>query len=221
MGTDRFGRSDEYPSNSLVDYTRMDSIRVHLVNTRSLGGACAEVGVFRGGTAELIAIDRGEIGSRCYHKERYIQKAHGEYCERGLRPLYLFDTFTGIPYSGKHDNHHKAGDFSDTSFEEVRDRLAKYEGVSIHQGVFPRDTGSVVDDVKFSFVHLDVDVYESYINALNVFYPRMIKGGVIICDDYSWGSTLGAKVAIDEFFESKPEKSHNHMFHGTLVITKL
>lgn len=186
-----------YPDQSLVDYTRMDSIRVQLANTLSLGGACAEAGVFKGGTAELIAMSKGE------------------------RSLYLFDTFTGIPYSGKHDNHHKAGDFNDTSFEKVRDRLAKYEGVSIHQGIFPQDTGSVIDDVRFSFVHLDVDVYESYINALNVFYPKMIKGGVIICDDYNWGTCLGAKVACDEFFESKPEKKHNALLQGTLVITKL
>lgn len=187
----------KYPHSSIVGADRMDSIRLQLSNTQDLGGACAEVGVYKGGTAELIAINRKE------------------------RPLYLFDTFSGIPYSGKHDNHHKMGDFNDTSFEKVCDRLAKYEGVSVHKGIFPDDTGSVIDNVEFSFVHLDVDVYESYISALNVFWPKMIKGGIIICDDYNFDTCLGAKVAVDEFFESKPEKDHNTIRHGSLVVKKL
>ena len=172
-----------YPHSSLVGEGEMDLLRAELLNTHDLGGACAEVGVYKGGTAELLAI---------YKKEK---------------PLYLFDTFEGIPHSGKHDNHHKVGDFK-TSFEEVKDRLSKYEGVSIHRGIFPQDTGKVIDNVKFSFVHLDVDVYQSYMDALNIFWPKMIKGGVIICDDYHASTCLGAKVAIDEFLKSRPETEY-------------
>ena len=49
----------------------------------------------------------------------------------------------------------------------------------------------------------------------------MIKGGIIICDDYNFDTCLGAKVAVDEFFESKPEKDHNTIRHGSLVVKKL
>ena len=91
----------KYPHSSIVDRARMDSIRLQLSNTQDLGGACAEVGVYKGGTAELIAINRKE------------------------RPLYLFDTFSGIPYSGKHDNHHKMGDFNDTRKSKMYKWLKK------------------------------------------------------------------------------------------------
>jgi hypothetical protein len=60
-------------------------------------GAFAEFGVYKGGVAERLAT---------------VARAQG-------RALYLFDTFTGIPFSGEHDRH-AVGDFADTSFEEVR-----------------------------------------------------------------------------------------------------
>lgn len=185
-----------YPHSSLVPPYKMDVIFKEVLNTHDLGGACAEVGVYKGGTAELLAIHKKE------------------------RPLYLFDTFAGIPHSGKHDNHHKVGDFSEASFEGVCDRLAKYEGVFIHKGIFPQDTGKVIDDVKFSFVHLDVDVYESYLDGLNFFWPKMIKGGVIICDDYHAWTCVGAKVAVDEFLKTATQYQVTKG-HKTFIIKKL
>ena len=58
----------------------------------------------------------------------------------------------------------------------------------------------------FKLVHLDVDIYESYKNALEFFYPRMVRNGVIVMDDYGSKFCLGAKKAIDRFMSYKPEK---------------
>ena len=52
-------------------------------------------------------------------------------------------------------------------------------------------------------LHLDVDIYDSTLNSLKFFYPRMSRGGCIISHDYP--SSEGVKKAFDEFFEDKPE----------------
>lgn len=52
---------------------------------------------------------------------------------------------------------------------------------------------------KIKFLHLDVDIYDSYKNCLNFFHEKMIKGGIMVFDDYNANTCLGAKKAVDEF----------------------
>lgn len=147
--------------------------------TAKIDGDIAEVGVYNGGSAKII-------------------------CEAvNEKNVHLFDTFEGLPDTCELDNQrqfHK-GDFS-AQFESVRDYLKKYSNVYLYKGLFP-STSEPVKNKKFSFVHFDVDIYESTLSCLNFFYPRMNKGGIIISHDYP-GSD-GVKRAFDGFFKDKPE----------------
>ena len=49
-----------------------------------------------------------------------------------------------------------------------------------------------------SILRLDTDWYESTRHELIHLFPRLVKGGVIIIDDY--GFWKGAKKAVDEYF---------------------
>jgi O-methyltransferase len=143
------------------------------------GGAYAEVGVFRGASAKMI-------------------------CEaKGKTPLHLFDTFEGLPNEvSDRDGRFRKGLFI-ASEQKVRQRLAKYPNVTIYPGYFP-DTAMPIKDLKFSLVHLDVDLYSSTKSALEFFYPRMLPGGRILSHDY--GQCEGVWTAFDEFMANKPEK---------------
>lgn len=143
------------------------------------GGVFAEVGVFRGASAKVMCEIKGET------------------------PLYLFDTFEGLPdHIGDMDGKFKKGMFF-ASEAQVKQRLSTYPNVTIHKGVFP-DTAPVIEHMKFSFVHLDVDLYSVTKKALEFFYPRMLPGGRILSHDY--GQCEGVWMAFDEFFADKPEK---------------
>lgn len=146
--------------------------------TSKIAGDIAEVGVYKGGSAKLI-------------------------CEaKGDRELHLFDTFEGIPGTTKHDSlYFDQGQFP-ASYQNVANYLKDYSNVHLYKGIFPATAGPI-DERKFSFVHLDVDVYESTLGCLDFFYPRMAIGGVIICHDYTWAS--GVRKACDDFFRNKPE----------------
>lgn len=162
--------------------------------TEKIEGDIAEVGVYKGGSAKLI---------------REITK----------KPLHLFDTFEGLPDLSKHDNpeHFHKGEYS-SSLEGVKNYLKNYSNISFYKGLFPA-TAEPVKNKKFSFVHLDVDLYESTINCLKFFYPRMSRGGVIISHDYP--GAKGVKKAFDEFFEDKLEIIIEPFGTGQGLIVKL
>lgn len=143
----------------------------------------AEVGVFSGRSARLIC--------------------------RTLTPnndLYLFDTFEGLPKPTKEDQDQEGEGKMKGTLEEVQEQIKEFKRqVIITKGYFPNSVRNIksIKGREFAFVHIDVDLYKSVKETLEFFYPRMIKGGVIITHDYI--GLPGGKKAFDEFFKDKPE----------------
>ena len=133
-------------------------LRSAVLATQDVPGVLAEVGVFRGGTARVI-------------------------CEaKGDRSLHLFDTFEGLPQPGVFDTWFKTGQYA-CDLATVKAYLASYDRVHFHPGLFP-GTGAAVRDLRFSFVHLDVDLYESTLASLEFFFPRMSRAAMLVSHDY-------------------------------------
>ncbi len=53
-------------------------------------------------------------------------------------------------------------------------------------------------ELKISLLHIDVDLYEPTKVSLELFFPRVVAGGIVILDDY--GAFAGANKAIDDYF---------------------
>ena len=53
-------------------------------------------------------------------------------------------------------------------------------------------------------MRLDTDWYESTQHELNHLFPRLVKGGVLIIDDY--GTWEGSRSAVDEYILKRREK---------------
>lgn len=162
----------------LLDDLEAYQIYTVVRKTEKIAGDIAEVGVYKGGSAKLI-------------------------CEITKKSVHLFDTFEGLPDLCEMDNprQFRKGDHS-APFESVKSYLKNYPSVYLYKGLFP-STAEPVKNKKFSFVHLDVDIYESTLNCLRFFYSRMSKGGAIMSHDYP--ESKGVKKAFDEFFSDKPE----------------
>jgi hypothetical protein len=145
--------------------------------TAKVPGDIAELGVYKGGSARLICQVKGE------------------------RNLHLFDTFAGLPRCSEWDPDFREGGFA-SSIDQVSRYLARFPDVHLHQGMFPETTKGL-DHLRFSFIHLDVDLYQSTKDGLAWFYPRLNRGGILISHDYA--SADGVRKAFDEFFADKPE----------------
>ena len=177
-----FGRTyEDIQPFTLVDPQRCWVLYSLARQARHLAGEFWECGVYRGGTARLLA--------RVARQD-----------ERALR---LFDTFAGMPTPDATRDWHQAGDFSDTSKEEVR-RVVDYAHAMLHPGRLP-GTFQGLEDRVVSLAHVDVDLYQSVLDSCCFIYPRLAAGGIMVFDDYGWRTCPGAKLAVDEFFEDKPE----------------
>jgi hypothetical protein len=65
--------------------------------------------------------------------------------------------------------------------------------------------------LRISLLNIDVDVYEPTRTALESLYPCVVKGGVVILDDYC-GMFPGANKAVEEYFKDKQIKIRKFPF---------
>ena len=167
--------------------------------TAGLEGKIIECGVFRGSTLIGMA-------------HRLVLKGRSDFSLIGC------DSFEGFPEPTKEDAlsdgtlHESAlkGVYSDTSYEGLQSRISALgyaNNIRLVKGFFNHTLPSLTNE-KFRLVHLDCDLYDSYIACLNILYPLLIPGGYMVFDEYDLavGAYPGAQKAIDQFLADKPEK---------------
>jgi len=149
-----------------------------IVYKNYITGSIAEVGVFRGEFAKVM------------NKQFFDRKC------------YLFDTFEGFDerdFTGVDGQiNYKPGMFSNTKVQLVLEKLPNLDNCVIKKGYFP-DTFDLPENELFCFVHLDADLYMPIKAGLEIFYPRMVKGGIISIHDYFDPNYPGPMKAVDEF----------------------
>ena len=91
--------------------------------------------------------------------------------------------------------------FSST-IDEVSKNLSSFPFVLFYPGWIPFSFKSVKSS-KYSFVHIDVDLYQPTIDSLNYFWNLLVIGGVIVIDDYGSSQFPGATKAVDDFLKNK------------------
>ena len=84
----------------------------------------------------------------------------------------------------------------------VRNNLKEFNFVKLYKGWIP-ERFKEVENKKFQFVNVDVDLYQPTYDSFEFFFPRLVEGGVIHCDDYSISQFPGCKDAIDEYLKDK------------------
>ena len=163
---------------TLVSPFRLYSLFQFSKLAKNYPGAWAQVGIYKGGSAMMLA--------RIKQPET---------------PFFLFDTFQGLPKEDKDKDFYLSGRFADTSVEEVQTHFNQFSNVHIISGLFPDSAAEEHRRLVYSFVYLDVDLYHSNFNSLEFFYPRMIKGGCIMIDDYGWKNAPGIKTSTNDFLK--------------------
>lgn len=156
----------------------------------------AECGVYRGSSLVPMAIYLRQKGSP--------------------KRVLGFDSFEGFPESiqidlelggANLDSDKKVGGLSETSLELVQSKVDRFDltNVELVKGYF-KESLQRYRDHQFSFVHLDCDMYSSYKECLEFFYPRLTSSGVLLLDEYNDPAWPGCNRAVDDFLSGKPEK---------------
>jgi O-methyltransferase len=162
----------------------------------NIAGAFAEIGVFRGATSAFI------------HKQ-----VPG-------RRFFLFDTFEGFPQKDL-----EAGPdhrFVNTSQAAVAKYIGGNENIIFRVGYFP-ETAVGLEDEKFAFVMLDVDILKASLDVFEFFYPRMVRGGYFFMHDFnSPESDRAVSRAAAQYLADKPEMLIELCdFFGSAVFRKI
>jgi O-methyltransferase len=170
----------------------------------------AEVGVFMGGSAYFLCSILKYLNNK--------------------NKVYLFDTFEGhVIVDESIDGEHKVGrfshrvhpEYSKASYESVCEYLKEFDNKVIYKGNF-LETCNKVSDLHFGFVHIDVDVYPVTKGCLEFFSKRLVKGGVMVMDDYGSTDTKGVKKAVDEFVSANsPNYLSFHLENGQALLIKV
>ena len=170
-------------------YSEVTADRVWVLRTLGLQachvpGDFWECGVFRGGTASVLA----DVAQASPEKQ-----------------VHLFDTFAGLPEGQADRDFHLKGLYADTSVDEVRKVVGHGDQVVFHAGLIP-ETFSGLESKEIALAHIDVVLYDSIYDCCSFIYPRLSAGGFMIFDDYGFRSCPGARAAVDDYFEGKPER---------------
>lgn len=171
-------------------------------------GDIIECGVFKGGSALMLAeslVHFGDVSRR----------------------IFLFDTFEGWPSPTNEDtdffgqNHKKLyeADISkandsersaESSVFRLKNFFEKTKGVVLNGTTYPADKIFFIQGLveqtlpcpevkKICILRLDTDYYESTAWEMNILWPRLKVGGVLLIDDY--GQFHGARKAVDEYLQ--------------------
>ncbi len=191
---------------------------IEYITSNKIEGSIVECGVWQGGSTMIMLKGLLHFNS-------------------DLKDIYLYDTFDGMSKPTAEDK--KTGsnisaiekwtqmdkithnDWCYASLETVKENIAltKYPTTNIKY-----IKGKVEDTIphhipqKIALLRLDTDWYASTLHELEHLFPRLVKGGILIIDDY--GTWEGAKKAVDEYFKKNNIKPFLHRIDitGRLLI---
>jgi O-methyltransferase len=166
-----------------TQYVRFAAVGLALQRIReeNIAGHLAEVGVYQG------------------EMSRFIHSVMPE------RTLYLFDTFEGFPERHLEPEQRHETRFRGTSTDQVLQTIGSRDNIVVRKGIVP-DTLAGLEQERFAFVLLDLDLYQPTKESLEFFYPRLNHGAYLLVHDYnSPESSWACKRALDAFLQNKPE----------------
>ena len=191
---------------SMVSAERLIStlIAVKYVCNNHIRGDFVECGVWRGGNSIVALYILNKLKSK--------------------KKLWMYDTFAGMtePTNNDFENHtgqlainefklkssENYNEWCYASIDDVKNNIKNYQkniDVKFVKGDILQTlkiNSNIPNDI--SVLRLDTDWYESTKLELEILFPRLQKGGVILIDDYGhWG---GCKKAVDEYFSKSLSK---------------
>jgi hypothetical protein len=191
---------------------------IRYLNAAGIEGDIVECGVWRGGSMMLAK----------------------DLCSDSpiARRIYLYDTFAGMSEPTDDDVSHVERparetyeatrrdthtDWAYASLEEVKENFRRAQllddSVVFVQGKVEETLADLHNQPqRIALLRLDTDWYESTKLELEVLYPRLVPGGVLIIDDY--GHWAGARRAVDEYFKNDPVLLNRVDYTARLLVRR-
>ena len=134
--------------------------------------------------AEIAATREGAF-VECGTGRGFMMSAVCEYLDWKDRPLYLFDTFqpTLPDQQGKQSAAGKVSPHYADGPDAVAGNFQEWPGVKLVVGEIPATFGETPID-RVAFLHIDLNHHVPEEAAVREMWPRLVRGGVMVLDDY-------------------------------------
>jgi hypothetical protein len=204
---------------AMVPYLNLETLYEQVIycERNDIPGDFVECGVWKGGAVALMALSNLKHGKNRRHL--HLFDIYDDICEPdpvvdGEKALKEIEMLTGRKevYSGilrpVKDVYLIFG--GPGSLEENRDLIESVirypaEYVHYYRGWFQDTIPANKDSIsEIAILRLDGDLYASIKTCIYGLYDKVVKGGIVIVDDY--GSYDGCRKAIDEFIAEKKIK---------------
>ena len=170
-------------ARSMISNDQLFDLIQFIRNTADVEGDVVEYGSLYGGSGAILV------------------EAVNHY---GKKPVWLFDSFEGIPKSQFGLDYRWNGAFSDNSYSEVCDAFVDCDNVTVVKGNICDTYNQVKNPISFGY--LASDTLESGKLLLDFMWPKLSKGGIIaICDYGSYPNCVPLTVYADKFFQDKED----------------
>jgi len=218
---DDFKDVEQYTATSIERASALLNSVEYIVNNEIIGDF-VECGVWKGGSCMLMANKLNKLGDVD-------------------REIWMYDTFDGMTEPTEDDVEVETGIKGKDLLTGIQKNTDKYNMWAyapideVKKNI--ASTGYPIDKVKFiigkveetlleykpqriALLRLDTDWYESTKIELDMLYPLISQGGVLIIDDY--GHFEGARKAVNDYFKkTKQAPLLNRIdYTGRLIIKK-
>lgn len=152
----------------------------------------------------------------------FIRRLLDQQQQSDKRMFHVYDSFAGLPEKTRQDasvagDQFTAGELAISKKQFLQNfRAAHLPPPVVHKGWFDQLTN---DDIpqQIAFAFLDGDFYQSIMDSLQLVWPRMAKGGVVLVDDYGREALPGAERAVHDFFKGNPPVTK--VAHNVAILT--
>jgi O-methyltransferase len=123
------------------------------------------------------------------------------------RKFWLFDTFQGIPedQASSSERAHTLG-ANESCYEECYElavrNFAPYPNAKLVKGKVP-ETFVDVDIEKVAYLSIDMNIAKPEVAAMEFFWDKLVKGAIVVFDDYGWAHCGEQYEALNAFARSR------------------
>ena len=128
-------------------------------------------------------------------------KHHKEKWNQSSKNLWLVDTFSPFvidPIKGTQNQTGAKQPHYCDDLEKVKEHFKEFHNVCFLQGLVP-DCLDRLEVEKISFLYIDLNTPKPEIAALSLLWGRLVKGGILLLDDYGGANRKDQHDAMNDF----------------------
>lgn len=130
-----------------------------------------------------------------------------DFARHAPRRFFLFDTWAGVPIEQMSDAEKRLGipemnrkyQNGDSLYAGIQKKFSRWPNAVVVRGRVPESLDALKEVEHFAYISIDLNVTEAEMSAIEVLWPRVSSGGLVLVDDYGWALHVNQKLAWDDW----------------------